>query len=162
MVLADHSSCRHPVAPGRFPEPTGTVSQPVACPCRAPGQPLSSAACVFLASCSASYKNKENIDLTKVPSLARHENDVGSTEVQVARLTARVQQISSHLKSNRKDFSGQRGLQQVLNQRKKLLQYLYKKDRWAAGRWQGVGPRQGTGAGHTLANTHTGAGQLVL
>lgn len=85
----------------------------------------------MLVSCSASYKNKENIDLTKVPALAKHENDVGSTEVQVARLSARVEQISSHLKSNRKDFSGQRGLQQVLNQRRKLLQYLHKTDRCA-------------------------------
>lgn len=90
----------------------------------------SPSACRHVCCCSASYKNKENIDLSKVPTIARHENDVGSTEVQVTRLTARVQQISSHLKTNRKDFSGQRGLQQVLNQRKKLLQYLYKKDRW--------------------------------
>lgn len=60
---------------------------------------------------------------------ARSESDVGSTEVQIARLTARVEQISSHLKQNRKDFSGQRGLQAVLAQRRKLLQYLYKSDR---------------------------------
>jgi small subunit ribosomal protein S15 len=99
--------------------------------------------------CSASYKNKENIDLAKVPALAKHENDVGSTEVQVARLSARVEQISSHLKNNRKDFSGQRGLQQVLNQRRKLLQYLHKTDRCAqdtvcAGeRWEGLEGRQG-------------------
>jgi small subunit ribosomal protein S15 len=58
---------------------------------------------------------------------------VGSTEVQIARLTARVEQISGHLKANRKDFSGQRGLQMVLNQRRKLLQYLYKRNRWVGG-----------------------------
>lgn len=80
--------------------------------------------------CSASYKNKENVDLSKVPAFAQHEKDVGSTEVQIARLTARVEQISSHLKTNRKDYSGQRGLQQVLSQRKKLLQYLFKSNRW--------------------------------
>lgn len=79
--------------------------------------------------CSASYKNKENVDLSKVPAFAQHEKDVGSTEVQIARLTARVEQISSHLKTNRKDYSGQRGLQQVLSQRKKLLQYLFKSNR---------------------------------
>lgn len=78
---------------------------------------------------SASYKNKENVDLTKVPAFAHHEKDVGSTEVQIARLTARVEQISGHLKTNRKDYSGQRGLQSVLNQRKTLLRYLYKKNR---------------------------------
>jgi small subunit ribosomal protein S15 len=69
------------------------------------------------------------VDLSKVSSFAQHEKDVGSTEVQIARLTARVEQISGHLKTNRKDYSGQRGLQQVLNQRKKLLQYLYKRNR---------------------------------
>lgn len=83
--------------------------------------------------CSASYKNKENVDLSKVPAFAQHEKDVGSTEVQIARLTARVEQISGHLKTNRKDYSGQRGLQQVLSQRKKLLQYLYRNNRWGRG-----------------------------
>lgn len=91
--------------------------------------------CCFVL-CSASYKNKENVDLSKVPAFAQHDKDVGSTEVQIARLTARVEQISGHLKTNRKDFSGQRGLQQVLSQRKKLLQYLYKTDRWVV---RGVG-----------------------
>lgn len=78
---------------------------------------------------SASYKNKENIDLSKVAGFAHHEKDVGSTEVQIARLTARVEQMSSHLKANSKDHSGERGLQAVLAQRRKLLQYLYKKNR---------------------------------
>lgn len=104
--------------------------------------------------CSASYKNKENIDLTKVPGLARHENDVGSTEVQIARLSARVEQISNHLKANRKDFSGQRGLQLVLNQRRKLLQYLYKTDRWVLCWWTvscaWLGRRQNKGAWYGL------------
>lgn len=94
-------------------------------------------------SCSASYKNKENVDLSKVANFARSESDVGSTEVQIARLSARVEQISAHLKSNRKDYSGQRGLQMVLNQRKKLLQYLYKRNRWAGakegGHWSARG-----------------------
>ncbi len=79
--------------------------------------------------CSASFKNKENIDLSKVASYARTASDVGSTEVQIARLTARVQQISTHLKENRKDFSSRRGLEAVLSQRKRLMQYLYKTNR---------------------------------
>lgn len=87
--------------------------------------------------CSASYKNKENVDLSKVPTFARSESDVGSSEVQIARLTARVNQISTHLKTNRKDYSGQRGLQMVLAQRKKLLQYLYKRNRWVRGPGRG-------------------------
>ena len=44
--------------------------------------------------CSASFKNKENIDLSHVAKYSHHENVVGSPEVQIARLTARVQQIS--------------------------------------------------------------------
>jgi small subunit ribosomal protein S15 len=60
---------------------------------------------------------------------------VGGSEVQVARLTARVTQISGHLKANRKDVSSQRGLQQVLAQRKKLLQYLYKHNRCVCSEW---------------------------
>eukprot|EP00879_Flechtneria_rotunda_P002925 GHRR01003142.1.p3 GENE.GHRR01003142.1~~GHRR01003142.1.p3 ORF type:complete len:111 (+),score=34.18 GHRR01003142.1:152-484(+) len=77
----------------------------------------------------ASYRNKENIDLSKVTNFTKHEKDAGSTEVQIARLTARVEQISTHLKANRKDFSGKRGLEAVLSQRKRLMQYLYKADR---------------------------------
>jgi small subunit ribosomal protein S15 len=50
-------------------------------------------------------------------------------EVQVARLTARIQQISSHLAVNKKDFSARRGLEAVLNQRKSLLRYVYRLDR---------------------------------
>jgi ribosomal protein S15 len=95
--------------------------------------------------CSASYKNKENVDLSKVPILARSESDVGSSEVQIARLSARVVQISLHLKTNRKDYSGQRGLQMVLAQRKKLLQYLYKSNRC-------VGTHGGAERSHCRAN----------
>eukprot|EP00955_Chlamydomonas_euryale_P045123 353069-Chlamydomonas_euryale.AAC.31 len=79
--------------------------------------------------CSQSYKNGENIDLSNVATYARHENDTGSPEAQVARLTARVAQLSPHLQKNRKDHAAKRGLQMILNQRKKLLQYLFKQDR---------------------------------
>mmetsp|Transcript_70380 Transcript_70380/g.155236 ORF Transcript_70380/g.155236 Transcript_70380/m.155236 type:complete len:145 (+) Transcript_70380:27-461(+) len=81
------------------------------------------------ATISHSYKNGENIDLSKVAQYARHEKDTGSPEAQVARLTARVAQLSPHLIANKKDHAAKRGLQAVLNQRKKLLQYLYKEDR---------------------------------
>jgi small subunit ribosomal protein S15 len=79
--------------------------------------------------CSASYKNKENINLSRVPGYARHDKDTGSSEIQVARLSARIEQISGHLKSNRKDFAAKRGLVALLSQRKTLLQYLYREDR---------------------------------
>jgi small subunit ribosomal protein S15 len=82
--------------------------------------------------CSASFKNKENIDLSKVTSFAQHDKDVGSVEVQIARLTARVEQISGHLRVNRKDYSSKRGLEAVLSQRKSLMKYLYKADRYVA------------------------------
>lgn len=82
--------------------------------------------------CSASFKNKENVDLSQVAKYSHHEKDVGSAEVQIARLTARVQQISTHLKENRKDFSSKRGLEAVLSQRKRLMRYLYKTNRSVA------------------------------
>ena len=78
---------------------------------------------------SNSYKNLENINLSKLPQFARSENDTGSPEYQVARLTARVEQLSGHLKANKKDFAAKRGLQAILAQRRSQLQYLYRADR---------------------------------
>lgn len=78
---------------------------------------------------SNSYKNMENIDLSKTSKYKRHDSDSGSSEVQVARLTARIEQISKHLASNKKDFAARRGLEAILSQRKSLLQYLYRENR---------------------------------
>ncbi|KAI8475501.1 MAG: hypothetical protein J3K34DRAFT_404370, partial [Monoraphidium minutum] len=78
---------------------------------------------------SASYKNKENINLEAVPKYKVHDTDAGSTQVQIARLSARIEQISTHLRVNRKDYSSKRGLEAVLSQRKRLLRYLYRTDR---------------------------------
>eukprot|EP00195_Chlamydomonas_chlamydogama_P016111 CAMPEP_0202893958 /NCGR_PEP_ID=MMETSP1392-20130828/3438_1 /ASSEMBLY_ACC=CAM_ASM_000868 /TAXON_ID=225041 /ORGANISM="Chlamydomonas chlamydogama, Strain SAG 11-48b" /LENGTH=148 /DNA_ID=CAMNT_0049578475 /DNA_START=59 /DNA_END=505 /DNA_ORIENTATION=+ len=78
---------------------------------------------------SNSYKNLENINLSRVPEFAKHEKDTGSAEYQIARLTARIEQLSTHLRANRKDFSARRGLEAILSQRKSLLKYLYKSDR---------------------------------
>lgn len=61
----------------------------------------------------------------------RHESDTGSPEAQIARLTARVEQLTAHLKVHKKDFSTRRGLMTVLSKRKHLLQYLRSKDRQA-------------------------------
>jgi len=52
--------------------------------------------------------------------------NTGSIEGQIALLTERINQISEHLKSNRKDFSSQRGLMKMVGQRKRLLNYLSK------------------------------------
>ncbi len=56
-----------------------------------------------------------------------HETDTGSSEVQVAMLTARITQLSQHLKQNKKDHSSRRGLLQVISRRKRLLGYINKK-----------------------------------
>uniref|UniRef100_A0A7S3VL77 Small ribosomal subunit protein uS15c n=1 Tax=Dunaliella tertiolecta TaxID=3047 RepID=A0A7S3VL77_DUNTE len=76
-----------------------------------------------------SYKNKENVDLSRVNNYAKHEKDTGSSEYQVALLSARLQQISAHLSTNKKDVAARRGLIAILSLRKRHLQYLYRKDR---------------------------------
>lgn len=48
---------------------------------------------------------------------------------QIARLTARVEQLTAHLKVHRKDFGTTRGLQMILGQRKRLLEYLQRTDK---------------------------------
>ena len=52
--------------------------------------------------------------------------NTGSIEGQIAQLTARISQISAHLKENKKDFSTHRGLMKMVGQRKSLLAYLQK------------------------------------
>jgi len=54
--------------------------------------------------------------------------NTGSIEGQIALLTERINHISDHLKSNKKDFSTQRGLMMMVGQRKRLLTYLSKHD----------------------------------
>lgn len=54
--------------------------------------------------------------------------NTGSIEAQVAILTKRINHISQHLKGNKKDFSSQRGLMQMVGKRKSLLAYLTKND----------------------------------
>jgi len=53
-----------------------------------------------------------------------HPTDVGSTPVQVALLTERIKYISSHLKTNPKDYAGERGLLKLVGQRRRLMGYL--------------------------------------
>jgi small subunit ribosomal protein S15 len=54
--------------------------------------------------------------------------NTGSIEGQIAMLTERINHISNHLKTNKKDFSSQRGLMMMVGQRKRLLTYLSKHD----------------------------------
>ena len=58
----------------------------------------------------------------------RAENDTGSPEVQVALLTANITELSDHFKVHKKDHHSRRGLLRMVNQRRKLLDYLKGKD----------------------------------
>jgi small subunit ribosomal protein S15 len=55
-------------------------------------------------------------------------NDTGSPEVQVALITARINELNGHFKANDKDHSGRRGLLKLVGQRRRLLAYLKEKD----------------------------------
>ena len=59
---------------------------------------------------------------------ARGANDTGSPEVQVALLTARIEHLSGHFKTHKKDHHSRRGLLQLVNRRRSLLDYLKRKD----------------------------------
>ena len=57
-----------------------------------------------------------------------HEGDTGSPEVQVALLSARITQLDPHFKANKKDHHSRRGLLKIVGRRRRLLDYLKKKD----------------------------------
>ncbi len=59
---------------------------------------------------------------------ARSEGDTGSPEVQIAVLTARIEELTAHLKENQKDHHSRRGLLKMVGQRRGLLAYLKKSD----------------------------------
>jgi len=59
---------------------------------------------------------------------ARAQNDTGSPEVQVALLTARINELMGHFKAHAKDHHSRRGLIMMVNRRKSLLAYLKRKD----------------------------------
>ena len=70
-----------------------------------------------------------SIDTAKViTEHARGTNDTGSPEVQVALLTARIEQLSEHFKLHKQDHHSRRGLLQMVNRRRSLLDYLKRKD----------------------------------
>lgn len=57
-----------------------------------------------------------------------HDNDTGSPEVQVAILTERINTLTEHFKTHKKDHHSRRGLLKLVNQRKRLLRYLQDTD----------------------------------
>ena len=63
-----------------------------------------------------------------IAEYGRTPNDTGSPEVQVAILTARIQELTEHLKANPKDHHSRRGLLKMVGQRRRLLDYLKKID----------------------------------
>jgi small subunit ribosomal protein S15 len=58
----------------------------------------------------------------------RGDNDTGSPEVQVALLTARIEQLTEHFKTHKQDHHSRRGLLMMVNRRRSLLDYLHRKD----------------------------------
>ncbi len=68
-------------------------------------------------------KKSELVETFKV-----HENDTGSPEVQVALLTERINNLTKHFKSHKKDHSSRLGLLKLVGQRRKLLDYLKNKN----------------------------------
>lgn len=63
-----------------------------------------------------------------VAEFARGEKDTGSAEVQVALLTNRINELTGHLKTHKKDHSSRRGLLKMVGRRSSLLKYLIKTD----------------------------------
>ena len=64
------------------------------------------------------------VEITK--DFGKNENDFGSTEAQIAIFTERIRNITGHLKQNKKDHSGRRGLVILVSKRRRLLDYLRK------------------------------------
>jgi len=58
----------------------------------------------------------------------RSEQDTGSSEVQVSLMTSRIKYLTEHFKQHKKDFHSRRGLQALVNKRRKLLKYLKRED----------------------------------
>jgi len=71
-----------------------------------------------------SVKSKQQI----IEELDTHEGDTGSPEVQAALLTEQIKNLTNHLKEHTHDIHSRRGLLSMVNRRRRLLQYLLKKD----------------------------------
>ena len=69
-------------------------------------------------------KTKEEL----IKEYGKSDNDTGSTEVQVALLTKRIDDLTGHLKEHNKDHHTRRGLLMLVGKRKRLLQYLENQD----------------------------------
>ena len=77
---------------------------------------------------------------TIITEYSTHETDTGSSDVQVAILTARISELTQHLLVNRKDHHTRRGLMMMVGQRRRLLRYLNRED---VGRYKSLIARLG-------------------
>jgi small subunit ribosomal protein S15 len=69
-------------------------------------------------------RKKQNV----IKTHKQHDSDTGSPEVQIGLLTKQIDELSSHLKTHRKDLHSRRGLIKMVAQRRNLLNYLEKED----------------------------------
>ena len=69
---------------------------------------------------------EQKIEIMK--KFGKHEKDSGAVEVQVALLTTRIRQLTEHLRTHKKDHHSRRGLLKLVGQRRRLLNYLERKD----------------------------------
>ena len=74
--------------------------------------------------CNHAFKEKTAV----IEANRTHENDTGSPEVQIAILTKRINDLTEHLKTHKKDHHSRRGLLKMVGHRRNLLNYLAKKD----------------------------------
>ena len=72
--------------------------------------------------------SKQVNKLTIIEDNRSHDKDTGSSEVQIALLSARIAHLTEHLKTHRKDFHSRRGLLMMAAKRRKLLDYLKRTD----------------------------------
>jgi small subunit ribosomal protein S15 len=70
---------------------------------------------------SAEEETKQQVTISQ---FQRHAQDTGSPDVQIARLTDRINHLSEHLRAHKNDFHSRRGLLRMVGQRRRLLEYL--------------------------------------
>lgn len=64
-----------------------------------------------------------------VERFRKHDSDTGSPEIQIGILTARITELTDHLRSHKKDHASRRGLLKMVGKRSRLLRYLTREDR---------------------------------
>ena len=78
---------------------------------------------------AANKMTRPNLDDESIQMFKTGPNDTGSSSLQIALLTKRIESLTEHLLVNKKDYACQRGLRILLGQRSRLMKYLMKKDR---------------------------------